>query len=274
MEPFIKYAGGKRQLLPQINERLPKTYGDYYEPFLGGGAVFMDLKPKKAYLNDFNESLINAYKQIKNNVDELKSVLDQFQEHFNSLPGDDEKKAYYYEMRDLYNRDMREKEFSIMTAALLIFLNKAGFNGLYRCNSKGEFNVPFGQKKRINLYSSDNLDSIANGLSNATITVGDFEKACEGAKAGDFVFFDSPYYDTFDTYQGGGFSEADHRRLASLYKELTDKGVYCMLTNSNTDFIKELYKDYRVDVVSVKRMINRNANDRTGEEVIVINYVV
>ena len=271
--PFIKYVGGKRQLLEEIRKRMPQQFNNYYEPFVGGGAVFLDIAAgHKSFINDFNTCLINIYRQIKFNPIPLKSELDKLQNSFNSMKSDEERKKFYYESRGIYNQMLDNEEMSPASAAMMVFLNKTSFNGLYRVNKAGHFNVPFNQKKKVNLYDSDNLNEISYLLQDTIITTGDFEKVCNSAKSGDFVFFDSPYYDTFDTYQAGGFTEEDHRRLADLYKRLTERGVYCMLTNSNTDFIKELYSDYKVEVIPVKRMVNRDASNRVGEEVIVINY--
>lgn len=143
---------------------------------------------------------------------------------------------------------------------------------MYRVNSKGFFNVPPAHRKSLNIYSQDNIKDVSKLLKKCTIVHGDFEAACKDAKKGDFVFFDSPYYNTFDAYQTGGFSKNEHKRLAKLFKKLTDKSVFCLLTNSNTDFIKTLYKDYTIEKISVKRMINSNGNNRTGIEVIVTNF--
>lgn len=271
MEPFIKYVGGKRQLLPIINEKKPKEFNNYFEPFVGGGAVFLDINPKQAIINDLNFDLINCYIQIRDNLDELVKILDKLQRDFNKLDNDEDKANYFYDIREKFNHSSGFN--MIKRAGYLIFLNKSCFNGLYRCNSKGEFNVPFGKKKKLNLYDLDNLKAISEKLNNDTIIMnGDFESACETINKGDFVFFDSPYYETFDTYQKGGFSEEDHKRLNNLFKELDKKGVYCMLTNSDTDFIKELYKDFNVEEIEVKRMVNSDASNRKGWEVIITNY--
>ena len=272
MRPFVKWVGGKRQLLEEINKRLPIEYFNYYEPFVGGGALFFEEAPSNALINDFNIYLINVYNQIKDNKDNLINELDKLMNKYNKLVETEEKANMYYSIREKYNNGIIKKKLDVKQASYFIFLNKCCYNGLYIVNSSGLFNVPFGQKKRINLYELDNIDSISELLKNTKIISGDFEVACKDAKKGDFVFFDSPYYETFDTYQKGGFEEKDHIRLANLYKELSDKGVYCMLTNSNTDFIKSLYSGYKIEVVNVKRLINRDANNRKGEEVIITNY--
>lgn len=272
MVPVIKWVGGKRQLLPTIMKMIPDKFETYYEPFLGGGAVYMALEPKSAVVNDFNPQLTNLYKVIRRNPEGFIASLKELETIFNSLQSDEERKQFYLDSRDRFNSILFENGNTLERASLLVLLNKSGFNGLYRVNSDGLFNVPFGKKTHLNLCDEDNIRDIAKKMHSAKIMTGDFEKACRSAEKGDFVFFDSPYYDTFDTYQAGGFSEADHVRLAKLYESLTDRGVYCMLTNSNTDFIKNLYSDYNVEVVAVKRMVNCDASKRTGEEVIVTNY--
>lgn len=270
--PVVKWAGGKRQLLPEIKKRMPKSIGTYYEPFFGGGALFFDIQPQKAVINDFNPQLINVYNQIQSSPTDVIDKLQSLQGVYNALTDDKSQSDYYFTQRDKFNELISNNVFSIESAALFIFLNKAGFNGLYRVNSSGKFNVPSAHRKKINAYDENNINNASTLLKKTKINQGDFEKVCKTAKKGDFVFFDSPYYDTFDTYQAGGFSEDDHRRLAKLFKKLSDKGVYCILTNSETDFIKELYSDYNIEVVNVKRMINCDGNKRTGTEIIVTNY--
>lgn len=270
--PVVKWAGGKRQLIPDITKRLPEQMGTYYEPFFGGGALFFNLSPKKAVINDFNSQLVNVYEQIKNNPDLVTDYLKILQDGYNTLADDKAKSAYYFEKRDAFNDFIKNNIFTAESASLFIFLNKAGFNGLYRVNASGLFNVPPAHRKKVSAYDAENITEVSKLLQKTKILQGDFEKACKGAKKGDLVFFDSPYYDTFDTYQAGGFSEEDHIRLSKLFKKLSDKGVYCILTNSETDFIKSLYKDYTVDVVPVKRMINCDGNKRTGTEVIITNF--
>lgn len=270
--PFVKWAGGKRQLLAQIRERMPREYNRYYEPFIGGGAVVFDLLPENALINDINEALINAYVQIRENVD---SFLDNIN-RIDSAIGDDGK-AYYYSMRNLYNMKLEKMEYDIELAALFVFLNKHCFNGLYRVNSKGLFNVPYNNSKRVS-YDEESIRMTSDYLKRVTITTGDFEDACRNAGRGDFVFLDSPYAPlnptSFESYTKEGFTLESHERLARLYDELTERGCYCMLTNHNTELIEQLYgnKGYTISVVNVKRMINSDANNRKGQEVIICNY--
>lgn len=272
VSPFVKWAGGKRQLLAQIRERMPREYNRYYEPFIGGGAVVFDLLPENALINDINEALINAYVQIRENVD---SFLDNIN-RIDSAIGEDGK-AYYYSMRNLYNMKLEKMEYDIELAALFIFLNKHCFNGLYRVNSKGLFNVPYNNSKRVS-YDEESIRMTSDYLKRVTITTGDFEDACRNAGRGDFVFLDSPYAPlnptSFESYTKECFTLESHARLARLYDELTERGCYCMLTNHNTELIEQLYgnKGYTISVVNVKRMINSDANNRKGQEVIICNY--
>ena len=270
--PFLKWAGGKRQLLNQIKERMPKEYNDYYEPFIGGGAVLFELQPEKATINDINISLINVYRQVKDNTEE-------FIELVNKLDSEmwEDGKEYYLNIREKYNDKLLKKEYDLELATLFTFMNKHCFNGLYRVNKKGLFNVPYNKSRRTSI-EEEAVRETAKFLKTVNILEGDFEEACKGAKKGDFIFFDSPYAPlnptSFEAYTKEGFDVESHKRLAELYDKLTERGCYCMLTNHNTEFINELYsnKGYRIDVVSVKRMINSDASNRKGEEVIICNY--
>lgn len=270
--PFVKWAGGKRQLIPQIRERMPEKYNDYYEPFVGGGAVIFDLLPANALINDINKALINTYRTICNEPD-------AFLKEVNRLDNDmwEDGKKYYYFIRECYNDKLMRSEYDVELAALFVFINKHCFNGLYRVNGKGLFNVPYNNSRRVSI-DEDVIMATSEYLKGVTIIDGDFKQACKNAKKGDFVFIDSPYAPlnptSFESYTKEGFDIESHKRLAKLYDELTARGCYCMLTNHNTELINELYgnKDYKIDVVSVKRMINSDASNRVGEEVIICNY--
>jgi DNA adenine methylase len=270
--PFVKWAGGKRQLITQIRERMPEKYNDYYEPFIGGGAVIFDLLPANALINDINKALINTYRTICNEPD-------AFLKEVNRLDNDmwEVGKKYYYSIREHYNDKLMRSEYDVELAALFVFINKHCFNGLYRVNGKGLFNVPYNNSRRVSV-DEDVIIATSEYLRGVTIIDGDFEQACKNAKKGDFVFIDSPYAPlnptSFESYTKEGFDIESHKRLAKLYDELTARGCYCMLTNHNTELINELYgnKDYKIDVVSVKRMINSDASNRVGEEVIICNY--
>ena len=270
--PFVKWAGGKRQLIPQIRERMPEKYNDYYEPFVGGGAVIFALLPANALINDINKALINTYRTICNESD-------AFLKEVNRLDNDiwEDGKKYYYSIREHYNDKLMRSEYDVELAALFVFINKHCFSGLYRVNGKGLFNVPYNNSRRVSI-DEEAIMAASKYLKGVTIIDGDFEQACKNAKKGDFVFIDSPYAPlnptSFESYTKEGFDIESHKRLAKLYDELTARGCYCMLTNHNTELINELYgnKDYKIDVVSVKRMINSDASNRVGEEVIICNY--
>jgi DNA adenine methylase len=270
--PFVKWAGGKRQLLSKIQERIPENYNHYFEPFVGGGAVFFGTQPSKALINDINKALINTYQRICDSPKEFLSEVNKIDSEMW-----EDGKQYYYTIREHYNDKLMKSEYDVELAALFVFLNKHCFNGLYRVNGKGLFNVPYNNSRRVSV-NGDSIIEISKYLQGITIIDGDFEDACRDARKGDFVFLDSPYAPlnptSFESYTKEGFDIESHKRLAELYDELTTRGCYCMLTNHNTDLINELYgnKGYKIDVVSVRRMINSDASNRVGEEVIICNY--
>lgn len=269
MVPFVKWAGGKRQMLEQLGIRMPETYGGYYEPFVGGGALVLSLAPEKAVLNDINQELVHTYREIRDHLDALLVLL-------SSMDTVTCTKEFYYEMRDRYNEKHRLAEYDTEMAALFIYLNKHCFNGLYRVNTRGEFNVPWNQKLSVRSMDMENIKAISGYLKSVTITCRDFEKALEDVKKGDFVYFDSPYAPlnptSFDSYTKEGFTEEEHRRLAELFRKLTDQGVYCMLTNHNTELIRELYEGFLIEEIDVRRAINSDPKKRKGKEVIIRNY--
>lgn len=270
--PFVKWAGGKRQLLSQIKERMPEKYNRYFEPFVGGGAVIFELLPANALINDINKALINAYKQICIAPQTFLKVVKKI-----DMEMWEDGKGYYYSLREHYNDKLMKAEYDVELAALFVFINKHCFNGLYRVNGKGLFNVPYNNSRRASVDENIIIE-ISEYLQGVKIIDGDFEDACKDAGKGDFVFIDSPYAPlnptSFESYTKEGFDVESHERLAKLFDELTARGCYCMLTNHNTDLINELYgnKGYKIDVVSVKRMINSDASNRVGEEVIIYNY--
>lgn len=270
MHPVVKWAGGKRQLLDRIVERMPKEYNDYYEPFIGGGAVLFGARPDNAVINDINSELINLYITIKENPAD-------FIEQMHRLDAIDCDKDFYYKQRDRYNTLLRDKELSVELAVLFVWLNKHCFNGLYRVNGKGFFNVPWNNKGSGASIDDDNIFEMSEFLQHVAILNGDFEVSLKTAKCGDFVFIDSPYAPlnatSFESYTKEGFAEEEHRRLAKVFENLTERGCYCMLTNHNTPLIQELYSKYTIEEVDVKRLINRNADSRNGKEIIVRNYL-
>lgn len=272
INPFIKWVGGKRQLLEILRERMPNTYGRYYEPFIGGGALLLDVQPKNAIINDVNKQLLNVYRQLKADAETVISILREL----DSVECD---KEHYLKKRTEYNKKIAAHILDAECAALTIWINKHCFNGLYRVNSKGLFNVPYNNKIGGVSMNEENLRTIGLYLNSGNIEIreGDFETACADAKTGDFVYFDSPYIPVsktanFTDYTKDGFSYEDHCRLAELSKRLNDAGVKIMLSNNDVDLVYELYDGFKIKGVDVKRAINRDASKRTGKEVIITNY--
>lgn len=267
--PFVKWAGGKRQLLESLSLRMPEEYKDYYEPFVGGGALLFHQKPTWAFINDINRELIHAYTEIRDHMDQLTVVLSSMDQVTCT-------KEFYYEMRERYNDKLKSRDYDTEMAALFIYLNKHCFNGLYRVNQKGQFNVPWNQKEQVRSVDVENIKNVSYYLKSVTITCQDFEKSLETAKKGDFIYFDSPYAPlnptSFDSYTKEGFTEEEHRRLSKVFRELSDRGCYCMLTNHNTELIRDLYHDFLREEVDVRRAINSDPKKRVGKEVIIRNY--
>ena len=272
---FVKWAGGKGQLLEQFKPLFPKRINSYLEPFVGSGAVFFHIiqnfKPKKIIISDINEELINTYKIVKSDVEKLIIELKQHKE-YHLVKG----KPYYLTIRATNPNDLPPLE----RAARFIYLNKTCFNGLYRVNSKGGFNVPMGSYKNPDIVQEERLRIVSKLLKNVTIKVMSFEKITNLAKKGDFIYFDPPYYPlknkkSFTTYTKGVFLEKEQKLLAKVFKNLDKKGCFVMLSNSDTKFIKDLYPKYNINFVQATRMINCNG-DKRGKinEVVVTNYKV
>lgn len=267
--PFLKWAGGKSRLISQYLPYFPQDFTDYYEPFLGGGAIFFYLAQNRrsfqAVLTDINRELINTYCCIRNQVEEVIEVLDRHQKQHN--------KDYYYQIRSTLEGS------SIERAARLIYLNKTCFNGLYRENSKGEFNVPMGQYKNPVICNAELLRSVSSALQLARLEVGNFEAVLELAKSSeDFVYFDPPYYpisstSDFTAYSRASFSEDDQIELQKVFVTLANRGVKVMLSNSYCDFINELYKEFKIHKIEASRSINSNIKKRGKiSEVLVTSY--
>lgn len=270
--PFVKWAGGKRQLVPEIRKRMPQSFNRYFEPFVGGGALFFELQPNNAVINDINRALIHAYLQIKHASKDAADALIEIDRQYESAQ---DKKAFYYLAREEYNHILLSEPTGSRAVALLIFINKHCFNGLYRVNSKGAFNVPF-NKSTAASGTTENIFAVSHALKNTKITSCDFEQATQDAKKGDFIFFDSPYAPlnptSFESYTKQGFSKTEHKRLSELFKRKSKEGCFCMLTNHNTPFIRNLYNGFTMEEVSVRRSINSNAANRRGKELIIRNY--
>ena len=274
LHPFVKWAGGKSQLLEKLRSYIPESFNNYFEPFIGGGSFFLSLSPSKATINDYNEELILAYKCIQDDekFEKLKAELEKHERNHSE--------EYYYKIREM-DRDPNFNNLDdFIRAARMIYLNKSCFNGLYRVNRNGYFNVPSGKKRKVNTYDRKNFAELHNYLNEYFITIlnCDFEEATKDAKKGDLVYFDPPYdnfedKETFTSYSKDNFGKEEQIRLCELYKKLSKKGVYCILSNHNTSFIQDLYKDFNIHVVNAKRMINSDPKGRGGvEEVIITNY--
>jgi DNA adenine methylase len=266
-KPFVKWAGGKRQLIKVLTNNLPPSYNRYIEPFVGGGALLFEVLPYKAIINDINTELINAYTVIKDDIDAL---IEDLKKHKNE-------EEYYYKIRSLNP----EKLSAVERASRFIYLNKTCFNGLYRENSKGKFNVPFGKYKNPKILDEENLRAVSEYLNTAEISILnlDYKEVCKLAKKGDFVYLDPPYYpisksSSFTKYHKLDFTERDQMELTEVFRELDRKGCYVMLSNSNTKFIKELYKEYEIWEVSANRFINCKGDKRekVNVEVLIKNY--
>lgn len=266
--PFLKWAGGKTQLLPQLLKRIPPSYNRYLEPFLGGGALYFALQPKTAYLADFNPELVNCFEVVRSNLAELKEELKKYRYD----------KDMYYEVRELDRSADYASTSPVARAARFIYLNKTCFNGLYRVNSKGHFNVPFGAYKDPTILDAPNLTACSNALQSAILKTGSFEDIAEIAEKDDFVYFDPPYAPVSETadfthYVSGGFDASSQELLLLTCLKLHQKGVKWMLSNSNTNIIQELYRGFKVETVEAGRAINSKAEKRGPIlELIIRNY--
>jgi DNA adenine methylase len=264
IKPPIKWAGGKTQLLSQLRPLYPKRFNLYLEPFVGGGAVFFDLRPDNALLLDSNFELINFYQVVKNNLDEL---LHDLEKHRNE-------KIYYYEVRSLDSTQMG----SIERASRFLFMNKTCFNGLWRVNKKGKFNVPFGGYKNPNFRDRENLYMVSVALQNTEVICSDFSSVLEYATPGSFVYLDPPYHplsetSNFTSYTKDSFGKEEQICLADVFRELDERNCNVMLSNSDTEFIWSLYKDFDITVVYARRTINSKGNKRGPvSELVIRNY--
>ncbi|MER0079264.1 DNA adenine methylase [Corynebacterium sp. KPL2830] len=274
VKPLVKWAGGKRQLLPHIHAALPAgAPRRYYEPFIGGGAVLFSLTPSSARVNDLNSELINLYEVVREGVDELINLVSTY-------PNDAD---FFYQLRAV---DRDAERFAALSAteraARTLYLNKTCYNGLYRVNSAGQFNAPFGRYKNPTICDAETLRGVHQYFrdNDVTFTQGDFAAAVAGASEGDFVYFDPPYdpvnvTSSFTGYQKGGFDRAEQERLKAVCDDLDARGVKFLLSNSATEFIRDLYADFSIDTVAATRAIN-SVGSRRGkvDEVLVRNYEV
>jgi DNA adenine methylase len=274
IRPLIKWAGGKRQLLSRLEARLPDRWGTYYEPFIGGGALLAELASQgrltDAVIGDLNPELINFYSIVKNKPEKLLLALSH--EKFRN----DE--VSFNHLKAEFNSLIGTRKRAVDRAALLVYLNKHSFNGLWRVNRKGKYNVPFGRHAKLTLPTAEPLMKFSSMLRDVTIYKDDFARVVRTAQEGDFVYFDPPYHPlsrtaNFTDYTMTGFGFAEQERLCRVFTKLSDKGVFVMLSNSKMPDIEELYKDFSIQTVEAKRFINCNGERRSGTfEIIVTNY--
>ncbi|MGB9661713.1 MAG: DNA adenine methylase [Moorellaceae bacterium] len=264
VKPLVKWAGGKGQLLPQMVPLFPRKFALYLEPFVGGGAVFFHLLPEKAVLIDNNPELINFYLVVRDNVEDLIIASSR---HRNT-------REYYYFLRA---QDPKKMD-PVSRASRFLYLNKTAYNGLWRVNRQGKYNVPYGRYKNPKIVDAENLRAASRVLQRAEILLDDFSRVLSYAQAGDFVYLDPPYHPVSDTacftsYTSEAFTEEDQKRLAEVFRLLDRKNCLVMLSNSDTPFIRSLYSDYDIRVVQARRAINCRA-DRRGPvtELIIRNY--
>lgn len=270
VKPFLKWAGGKRQLIPELKNHMPDAYNNYYEPFIGGGALLFNLQPKKAIISDSNQELISCYGVIRDSLDEL---IEDLRQHRNE-------EEYFYKVREWDRKDSFKSKTPVQKASRIIFLNKTCYNGLFRVNSQGQFNAPFGRYKNPNILDEAVLKAVSSYLNAAKVKIlnQDFAQTVARARKNDFIYFDPPYDPVSDTasftgYDINGFNKDEQKRLRDTFARLSDKGCKVMLSNAYTDFIRDLYQDYICIRVKATRAINSKASRRGKiDEILVKNY--
>lgn len=272
--PLLKWAGGKRQLRSELTRRLPDRWGTYFEPFIGGGALLVELantgRLEHAVIGDKNPELVNLYRVVKQDPDGLTHALADAK-----FRNDDES---FRQLKAEFNALIGTRKRPVDRAALFVYLNKHSYNGLWRVNRKGQYNVPFGKHTRLSLPSYESIRKFSSMLRDMTLMHADFEQIVRTAKHGDYVYFDPPYHPLsktarFTDYTTGGFSFEDQERLAGVFRRLSKKGVRLMLSNSSTDEIYNLYDGFSIDIVPAKRFINCKGEKRSGaSELIITNY--
>ena len=266
--PIVKWVGGKRQLMFELLKNMPETYNRYFEPFIGGGALFFELQPQNGYISDMNEELINLYSVAR---DDVYNLIDDLNKHEIS-------KEYFLKIRNLDRTEKYNKLSDIQKASRFIYLNRTCFNGMYRVNSQGQFNVPFGNYKNPRIVDAENLINCSNLLKNTEICCADFSEILNKVQKGDFVYFDPPYVplnetSSFTSYTKDGFDLDMQFKLRDVCDELDSRGVMFMLSNSDTKLVNELYSNYVIKKVFASRAINANGNGRGKiTEILVRNY--
>lgn len=281
VKPLLKWAGGKRHIAPLVQSHFPESWnsGRYFEPFLGGAAIFLHVNPQRAILADVNAHLVKFYTDVQVDplllVSQIREIGRQFDEFDDETPeGMQEKQLYFYDLRTQFNSSLTSPEHS----ALMYALNKLCFNGLYRENSKGAFNVPFGKRKIFPGFTDEEFLEVSRLLSGVEIYNCDFEAAVSSAVAGDFVYFDPPYVPIdatahFTSYSSSGFGIEDQQRLAGLMFELAERGVKALMSNSATELTKEIYAGLASETISAPRMVSAKGSSRKPvDELLIMNF--
>lgn len=280
-KPFLKWAGGKSRIAKKIASYFPGTgeFKRYFEPFLGSGAVYFEIAPQEGFLNDLNKPLIDTYETIKTKPEELIELLRGIEEVYNGLSDLEEKEAFYYNIRGEYNS--LSGDSVLRKSADFIFLNKAGWNGMYRENAEGDFNIPFGKRIQLSCFSEENILAIAENIKNMQFTSGDYKNAVVKAGKGDLIYFDPPYFPVsktanFTAYQKEGFGEAEQKELFELAKELSKKGCFVAISNSSAPEAYELYgsdPSFHITEIPIARTIgSKSASRKKINEILVSNY--
>ncbi len=273
-KPFLKWAGGKSRIANKIVQFFPKDFDKYYEPFLGSGAIYFTISPQKGVLNDLNKYLIGVYETIRDNPHGLIKALSKIDKEYHSLPNLDKKAEYYYETRKRYNK---MNTADTKKAALFIFLNKAGYNGMYRENRNGDYNIPFGKREKCLICDKDNILTVSEDLSDIKLSSGDYAKALTSAKKNDLVYLDPPYIpvsktSNFTQYQKEGFGREEQIKLKKIALDLHNKGCKVVISNSYCEESMNLYSDkaFTINKISVTRQIH--SAKKIVPEIVVTNF--
>lgn len=273
-KPFLKWAGGKSRVAKEITDFFPQEFNRYFEPFLGGGAIYFNISPRKGLLNDLNKYLIGAYKAIRDRPQSLIKQLSKIDNEYHSLKSLEEKSKYYYDSRAVYNGI---KLVNIKKAALFIFLNKTGYNGMYRENSRGDYNIPFGKRDKCLICDTENILSVSRDLKDIEFTAIDYKTAVESARKGDLVYLDPPYVPisktaNFTQYQKEGFDYEEHVALRDMVIGLHKKGCYVVISNSDCVASRALYRDdiFKLHTIRITRLIH--SSKKVVPEIVVTNF--
>jgi DNA adenine methylase len=283
--PLVKWVGGKRQLQTPILGKIVEVFdaqnGTYFEPFFGGGAIYFALQPKKAFASDINAGLVNLYNRVTHDLENVESELVALQASYNDLNAD-EQQIYYLEKRKIFNEISSDGSFAkrlgATGAALFLFLNKAGFNGMYRENANGEFNIPFGKRSTVNLFEAENLKVASAALRKLDVACQDYSDTVTTAKPGDLVYFDPPYAplsktSSFEGYNKSNLGGFDQAALRDLFIELTERGVHCLVSNSSATVIEELYSGFTFSPLTASRAVSASSAGRKSvKEYLIDNF--